>query len=186
MSGGVPAGWVLVPVEPTEAMVYAAVKASKAGLSPRNLVYDAIAATPTPPIEGRDADVEQLKQALEDVCNPLAYLKRMAEAEGAKLGGMAYSIANDIATVQGIARAALQALGERPMQTDAEVAAKLTDKQREVMLKATRWINDEVGVWFAPPMTIRALARKGICDLNGMFLPLGLRVAQHLKQENAK
>lgn len=71
-------------------------------------------ATPTPPIEGRDADVEQLKQALEDVCNPLAYLKRMAEAEGAKLGGMAYSIANDIATVQGIARAALQALGERP------------------------------------------------------------------------
>lgn len=71
-------------------------------------------ATPTPPTEGRDADVEQLKQALEDVCNPLAYLKRMAEAEGAKLGGMAYSIANDIATVQGIARAALQALGERP------------------------------------------------------------------------
>ncbi|KQM58804.1 MULTISPECIES: hypothetical protein [unclassified Sphingomonas] len=71
------------------------------------------------------------------------------------------------------------------MQTDAEVAAKLTDKQREVMLNATRWITDEVGVWFAPPMTIRALARKGVCDLNGMFLPLGLRVAQHLKQENS-
>jgi hypothetical protein len=48
------------------------------------------------------------RQALEDVCNPLAYLQRMAEAEGGKLSGMAYSIANDIATVQRIARAALQ------------------------------------------------------------------------------
>jgi hypothetical protein len=63
MSGGVPAGWVLVPVEPTEAMVEAAIKATKAGLSPRNVVYDAIAATPTPPIEGRDADVERERLA---------------------------------------------------------------------------------------------------------------------------
>lgn len=124
MSGGVPAGWVLVPVEPTEAMVDRFVSRalcvsvhgdggwSKYARQQWATMLSAVP-TPTPPIEGRDADVEQLKQALEDVCNPLAYLKRMAEAEGAKLGGMAYSIANDIATVQGIARAALQALGER-------------------------------------------------------------------------
>jgi hypothetical protein len=59
------------------------------------------------PTHTREAEVERLRQALEDVCNPLAYLQRMAEAEGNRLGGMAYAIANDINTVKGIARAAL-------------------------------------------------------------------------------
>lgn len=54
------------------------------------------------------------RQALEDVCNPLAYLQRKAEADGARLGGMAYTIANDLATVQGIARDALSAALARP------------------------------------------------------------------------
>ncbi len=65
------------------------------------------------------AGVEGLRQALEDVCNPLGYLQRMAEAEGNKLGGMAYAIANDISTVQRIARDALAA---SPAPSGQEVA----------------------------------------------------------------
>jgi hypothetical protein len=61
------------------------------------------------PTHTREAEDERLRQALEDICNPLAYLQRMAEADGNRLSGMAYTIANDINTVQGIARAALSA-----------------------------------------------------------------------------
>ncbi|RSU58724.1 hypothetical protein BRX36_20045 [Sphingomonas sp. S-NIH.Pt1_0416] len=50
------------------------------------------------------------RQALEDVCNPLGYLQRMADAEGAKLSGMAYAIASDIGTIQRIAKEALSTL----------------------------------------------------------------------------
>ena len=56
------------------------------------------------------SSVDAMRQALEDVCNPLGYLRRKAEAEGNRLGGMAYAIANDIATVQQIARDALSTL----------------------------------------------------------------------------
>ncbi|PZU75583.1 MAG: hypothetical protein DI530_15135 [Sphingomonas sp.] len=62
--------------------------------------------TQTTPTDSVDA----MRQALEDVCNPLGYLRRKAEAEGNRLGGMAYAIANDIATVQQIARDALSTL----------------------------------------------------------------------------
>jgi hypothetical protein len=49
----------------------------------------------------------RLRQALGDVCSPLAYLQRLAEADGNRLSGMAYAIASDINTVKGIARDAL-------------------------------------------------------------------------------
>ena len=72
---------------------------------------DTIAA---PPAMDREA-VERVReaayrQALEDVCNPLGYLQRMADAEGAKLSGMAYAIASDIGTIQRIAKEALSTL----------------------------------------------------------------------------
>lgn len=67
-----------------------------------------------PPAMDREA-VERVReaayrQALEDVCNPLGYLQRMADAEGAKLSGMAYAIASDIGTIQRIAKEALSTL----------------------------------------------------------------------------
>ncbi len=67
-----------------------------------------------PPATDREA-VERVReaayrQALEDVCNPLGYLQRMADAEGAKLSGMAYAIASDIGTIQRIAKEALSTL----------------------------------------------------------------------------
>ena len=67
-----------------------------------------------PPAMDREA-VERVReaayrQALEDVCNPLGYLQRMADAEGAKLSGMAYAIASDIGTIQRIAKKALSTL----------------------------------------------------------------------------
>jgi hypothetical protein len=46
-------------------------------------------------------------QALEDIVNPLGYFKRYAQAQGRQLGGMAYTVANDIHTVQRIAQEAL-------------------------------------------------------------------------------
>jgi hypothetical protein len=62
----------------------------------------------------KDAEIAALKErvaelegALNDVLNPLGYLKRQAEAEGNQLGGMAYAIANDPGTFRAIARAAL-------------------------------------------------------------------------------
>lgn len=60
-----------------------------------------------PPAMDREA---VYRQALEDVCNPLGYLQRMADAEGAKLSGMAYAIASDIGTIQRIAKEALSTL----------------------------------------------------------------------------
>lgn len=50
---------------------------------------------------------ERLRQALEDVANPMSMIQRQAEAEGSQLSGMAYSIANDLGFVQTIARRAL-------------------------------------------------------------------------------
>lgn len=65
-----------------------------------------IASSPPAASVGVD-EIKRLRKALEDVCNPLGYLRRLVEADGCKLGGMAYAIANDLATVKGIARAAL-------------------------------------------------------------------------------
>lgn len=77
-------------------------------------ICDALATRAAPPAMDREA-VERVReaayrQALEDVCNPLGYLQRMADAEGAKLSGMAYAIASDIGTIQRIAKEALSTL----------------------------------------------------------------------------
>lgn len=87
------------------------------GAGPQLRRDEAIAAWNTraaPPAMDREA-VERVReavyrQALEDVCNPLGYLQRMADAEGATLGGMAYAIASDIGTIQRIAKDALSTL----------------------------------------------------------------------------
>lgn len=60
-------------------------------------------------LEGRDSEIGKLRQALADILNPLAYLERQAKAEGATLNSLAPSIANNIGTLQGIARDALKA-----------------------------------------------------------------------------
>lgn len=70
------------------------------------------------------AEVKQLKavfakreahlvEALEDVVDPLGYLKRHAEAKGSQLSGMAYQIANDPSFAKSIAKEALAALKDR-------------------------------------------------------------------------
>jgi hypothetical protein len=70
----------------------------------------------------REAELAELRQRLEaaeralaDIVNPLAAMKRRAEAEGARLSGMAYQIANDPNHLKEIARSALtpSAGGER-------------------------------------------------------------------------
>lgn len=53
------------------------------------------------------AENERLREALRDVADPLSYLRRMAEAQGSTLNGMAYQIANDPEQIKRIARAAL-------------------------------------------------------------------------------
>lgn len=53
-------------------------------------------------------EIVRLKAALTDVTKPLEYLRRHAEADGNKLSGMAYSIANDLHFVQKIAQDALE------------------------------------------------------------------------------
>ena len=80
----------------------------------RHAIRDMLATRAAPPAMDREA-VERVReaayrQALEDVCNPLGYLQRMADAEGAKLSGMAYAIASDIGTIQRIAKEALSTL----------------------------------------------------------------------------
>jgi hypothetical protein len=55
------------------------------------------------------AEVAFLRQALEDVVNPLGKIRRDADAQGYRLSGMAYSIANDLSFAQRIAQDALSA-----------------------------------------------------------------------------
>lgn len=59
-----------------------------------------------------DGEIERLRAALEDVLNPMRVLERRAEAEGNRLNGTAYSIANDLGFVKSIARSALQTGGK--------------------------------------------------------------------------
>ena len=74
---------------------------------PTSVIPSILATRAAPPAMDREA---AYRQALEDVCNPLGYLQRMADAEGAKLSGMAYAIASDIGTIQRIAKEALSTL----------------------------------------------------------------------------
>ena len=69
----------------------------------------AIAAVYAPRLAELEAEVVRLREALEHVVNPLAVMRRKAEAEGRCLSGMAYSIATDLGFVQNIARTALGA-----------------------------------------------------------------------------
>jgi hypothetical protein len=57
-------------------------------------------------------EVERLREALEDVVNPMRVLERQAEADGAQLNGAAYTIASSLGFVQSIARQSLQGTGE--------------------------------------------------------------------------
>ena len=57
--------------------------------------------------QATEARAQGLVEALEDVINPLGALKREADAQGAQLSGMAYSISNDIGYIKGIAHQAL-------------------------------------------------------------------------------
>lgn len=67
-----------------------------------------------PTIQAAFANREaRLVGALEDVANPLGYLQRKAEAEGAQLNGMAWQIANDPHVIKSIAKEALAALKDR-------------------------------------------------------------------------
>jgi len=45
--------------------------------------------------------------ALEEIVNPLKFMKERAEANGERLSGLAYQIANDVHYLQGIAKQAL-------------------------------------------------------------------------------
>lgn len=54
----------------------------------------------------------EMREALEEIVNPVAAMQRRAEAEGNRLSGMAYQIANDPAYLQSIARTALSKLSE--------------------------------------------------------------------------
>ena len=56
------------------------------------------------------AEIARLRGALGDVVDPIEHLRRYAESRGSKLNGNAYSIGNNLAFVQQIARDALQTL----------------------------------------------------------------------------
>ena len=57
-------------------------------------------------------EIERLRQALQDIAEPMAGLQRAAEAEGATLNRNAPDIANNVGYLRSIARAAL-AEGEK-------------------------------------------------------------------------
>lgn len=110
MSGGVPAGWVLVPVEPTHEMVEAVWKATLGGsmLAAERAARAMLSAVPTPPIEGRDADVERVARALYEEDDPWHQAWPWPDLNPEAQGGAATAD-----TYRRLARAALQALGER-------------------------------------------------------------------------
>jgi hypothetical protein len=72
----------------------------------------AAASVITAKLAEKDAEIAFYRQALDDVANPMRVLQRQAEAEGARLSGMAYSVANDLGFVQSIARRALAFIKE--------------------------------------------------------------------------
>ena len=73
-------------------------------------------------------ECERLRDALGDVVNPLAKLRRDAEAQGARLSGMAYQIANDLAFVQKIAA---DALSSTPAGKDTDTPRNDQERYRE-------------------------------------------------------
>lgn len=52
-------------------------------------------------------EIERLRQALQDVADPLGRIKRQADANGDRLSDLAYQIANSVGYIQSIARDAL-------------------------------------------------------------------------------
>ena len=106
MSGGVPAGWVLVPVECTDEIAEAiAFEAHVCGGIAESTWRAALAAvpTPTPPIEGRDADVERVE----------VVARAMYEGHKKRFIPWGHLGAWERGLWLSSARAALQALGER-------------------------------------------------------------------------
>lgn len=123
-----------------------------------------------PPAMDREA---AYRQALEDVCNPLGYLQRMADAEGAKLSGMAYAIASDIGTIQRIAKEALSTLSADAIRQgegiDRELAYSFVGKLKQSQKADAA---SSVGIpldWSLPSLErdkafLRAVAEKGKAD----------------------
>lgn len=112
-----------------------------------------------PPAMDREA---AYRQALEDVCNPLGYLQRMADAEGAKLSGMAYAIASDIGTIQRIAKEALSTL-----------SADAIRQGEETFRPYSEWSEDDRDVlWWKLPVQQAPYV--------GSPLDLGFAVGAHL------
>ena len=60
-----------------------------------------------------EAALERAKEALREIDAPIAFMQKRAEAEGNRLSGMAYSIANSPSHLQNIARQTLAALEVR-------------------------------------------------------------------------
>lgn len=58
--------------------------------------------------QAKDEEIARLREALEEIVNPLATMKLRAEAEGKKLSGMAWEIARTPSYLQGIAKEALE------------------------------------------------------------------------------
>lgn len=66
--------------------------------------------------------VRESEEALDKIANPIAAMKREAEAQGARLSGMAYTIANDPRYLQQIAREAIALRPLPPAPDSAEDA----------------------------------------------------------------
>lgn len=63
--------------------------------------------------EAAERALEEAVEVLGDISNPIRALQREASAEGRKLSGAAYAIANDLHFVQGLARAFITKRGEK-------------------------------------------------------------------------
>ena len=66
-------------------------------------------------IGAKPAVNQQLLEALQNIANPLRYLRREAEKEGCELNGNALHISNDPEFLKGIARAAIAAAQENKL-----------------------------------------------------------------------
>lgn len=54
------------------------------------------------------AEIDRLREALSEIAQPIVYMQKRAEAEGARLNHMAIAIANDPNYLSGIAADALR------------------------------------------------------------------------------
>lgn len=81
-------------------------------------------------VAGMREKVKLATRALADVINPMDYLRREADKDGARLNEAAYQIANDRSTVVGIAQKALAIIDGNHSEDRRSMVKEASDGRR--------------------------------------------------------